>query len=64
MAVYSFSYEIALLLTKYAGHCANFVKKAVKFLKKDSFDIVTLFATMSEPLTKNLPFLVESSLQV
>ena len=27
MAVQSFSYEIALLLTKYAGRWANFVKK-------------------------------------
>ena len=64
MAVQSFSYEIALLLTKYTGRWANFVKKNLKFLEKHHLGIDTIFATMSEPLTPNLQFLVHSSLQV
>ena len=34
-AVQSFSYEIALLLSKYAGLWANFVNKKLKFLEKN-----------------------------
>ena len=66
MAVQSFSYEIALFLTKYAGRWENFVKKDPEIFgeKKHSLDIDTLFATMSEPLPPNLQFLVQSSLQV
>ena len=64
MAVQSFSYEIALLLTKYVGGWANFVKKYLKFLEKHYLGINTIFATMSEPLTPNLQFLVQSSRQV
>ena len=66
MAVQSFSYKIALLLTKYAGRWANFVKKNSEIFgeKKHYLGIDTIFATMSEPLTPNLQFLVQSSLQV
>ena len=64
MAVQSFSYEIALLLTKYLGRWANFVKKNQKYLEEHYLGIDPIFATMSEPLTPNLQFLVQSSLQV
>ena len=63
MAVQSFSYKIALLLTKYAGRWANFVKKnSVIFEEKKHYlGIDTIFATMSEPLTSNLQILVQPS---
>ena len=64
MAVQSFSYEIALLLTKYVGRWAKLVTKNLKFLEKHYLGIDTIFATMSEPLTPNLQFLVQSSCQV
>ena len=40
MAVQSFSYEIALMLTKYVGRWANFVKKNLKFLEKKKNNII------------------------
>ena len=64
MAGQSFSYQIALLLTKYARRWANFSSKTMKFLEKHSLGIDTLFATMSDQPTPNLQFLVQSSLQV
>ena len=57
MAFQSFFFkdEIALLLTKYAGRWANFVKKNSEIFGKHSIGIYTSFATISEPLTPNLP---------
>ena len=55
MDVQSFSYEIALLLTKYAGRWANFVQKTLKIMENHSLGIDTLFATMSEPLREVIP---------
>ena len=49
MAVQSFSYEIAQLLTKYARRWANCFLKTLKFLEKHSLGIDTIFATMSDP---------------
>ena len=64
MAVQSFPYEIALLLTKYTQRWANSVQIFFNVLKKHYLGIDTLFATMSEPLTPNLQILVQSSVQV
>ena len=61
MAIQSFSYQIDLLLTKYAQCWTNFYKKGQIFCRKEkkhSPGIYPLFATMSDPLTLNLQFLV------
>ena len=50
----------ALLLTKYARREAYFFSKALKF-GKHSLRIDTSFATMSDPHTPNLEFIVQAT---
>ena len=61
MSVQRFSYEIALLFTKYARYWANLFNKKLNCFEKHSLGKDTLFATICVPPTPNLQFLVQSS---